>query len=323
MIDGVEDKHGVIDRIRHPQRKILHCLKRHRDFGNSCRHDAYPHLTGDYCFFVDDDNYLAHDGALRDLSFATAPWAIFPIQRQGRRFYSDPPQMWSTDTGNFILRRPFALWPALPYYDTDGRFVTHLANTLPYQPFPRLRPPLIMPYSSVGAVSHGHRFDESGWSGRPKVSIVTVPVRHTPDLQSRLTDSYLSIQGQDFWEWVVYFPYGSAPTNFNDHRVRPQFLPKPPSLAGGVLAHVHAQVQGDVVLELSAGQRLTAGSVSAVEECFCAIDRPIDRIFSNSYWAYIQSFYERIGGYNLDLESEADARRDLEERMDKRLKESV
>ena len=138
----------------HPQRTVLHCDHRHYNYGNTCRHDAWTRATGDYVYYLDDDNYLAHHGVLEALRAVTADWAIFPILRFGERFFNDPPRVNYTDTGNILVRREIGQWINRPDGSqdgtVDGQFAEALAAKYHYQSLGSLRPVLVMPESHGG-----------------------------------------------------------------------------------------------------------------------------------------------------------------------------
>ena len=138
----------------HPQRTVLRCDRRHYNYGNTCRHDAWTHAKGDYVYYLDDDNYLAHNYVLEALKAVTGDWAIFPILRFGSRFFNDPPRVNHTDTGNFLVRREIGQWLNRPDGSTDGtvdgQFAESLAAKYPYQSLGSLRPVLVMPESHGG-----------------------------------------------------------------------------------------------------------------------------------------------------------------------------
>jgi glycosyltransferase involved in cell wall biosynthesis len=132
----------------------LNCDHRHYNYGNTCRHEAWKRATGDYVYYLDDDNYLAHNYVLEALKAVTGDWAIFPILRFGERFFNDPPRVNYTDTGNFMMRRAIGQW--LPRPDNsvdgtvDGQFAELLASQYAYQSLGSLRPVMVMPESHGG-----------------------------------------------------------------------------------------------------------------------------------------------------------------------------
>lgn len=154
MVDSGELNSILMLSLAHPKRKILQCSTPHRNGGNTCRADALKHATGDYCAFMDDDNYYHDADVFKDIEFALEeagrpPWALFPICRLGGIFYCDPPRSCHVDTMNFILRRDIAYWPDTDAYGTDGILVDDLmARGVPYASFPAFRPIAVMPVIS-------------------------------------------------------------------------------------------------------------------------------------------------------------------------------
>ncbi len=149
MIDAGSVGHSLWGRIESPKRHLLWCAEPHRNGGNSCRHNAYERISGDYVIYLDDDNYLADSSVLADIDTALAnkpAWAIFPISRLGGRFFSDPPRNCFIDTLNLVLSREVALWPDTTAYGSDGILVDSLLERkVPYASFPNFRPIGIVP----------------------------------------------------------------------------------------------------------------------------------------------------------------------------------
>jgi glycosyltransferase involved in cell wall biosynthesis len=147
------DKPGdILSRIAHPQRSIHYCAHRHADSGNTCRRNAFEFAHGDYVYYLDDDNYLAHKDVLRSLEVVTANWALFPILRFGQRFLILPPGVDRTDTGNFLVKRAFAQWPVVApqdIYHADGTFAQQLFNQFAPQ-YPDISPVLTMEAANHG-----------------------------------------------------------------------------------------------------------------------------------------------------------------------------
>lgn len=136
--------------IAHPNRLILQCPRPHRNGGNTCRHNAWGHATGDYVYYLDDDNFLENPHVLSDLNFilrvSRPAWAIFPILRLGGRFFSDPPQSCHTDTLNLVLRRDVAQWPDTDAYGSDGVLVESLMERgIPYVAYPHFPTIAVLP----------------------------------------------------------------------------------------------------------------------------------------------------------------------------------
>jgi glycosyltransferase involved in cell wall biosynthesis len=149
IVDGVK---GEVP--SHSQRHVIRCDHRHDNYGNTCRHNAWRTATGDYVYYLDDDNFLAHPRALESLTVVTEDFAIFPILRYGSRFYNDPPRINHTDTGNLLVRVPLAQWPNRPDGSrdgtVDGQFAEALAKKYKCQALPGLRPVLVLPESNGG-----------------------------------------------------------------------------------------------------------------------------------------------------------------------------
>jgi glycosyltransferase involved in cell wall biosynthesis len=156
MVDCADLNRPILDAIAHPQRTIIQCSNPHKNGGNSCRHNAYPFITGDLVIYLDDDNTLADHRVLADIGFAMESaqmpaWGIFPILRLGSVFYSDPPRSCHTDTLNMVFRHDHALWPDTDAYGSDGVMLEGLiACDVPYAAFPDFRPIAVLPKISFG-----------------------------------------------------------------------------------------------------------------------------------------------------------------------------
>jgi glycosyltransferase involved in cell wall biosynthesis len=150
-VDSSQQDAELLRKIAHPQRFIMWCGQHHANGGNSCRHNAYNLATGDYVFYLDDDNYLADHRVLADIEMelqsANRPaWALFPILRLGGRFYCDPPRSCHVDTMNVVLRHDYAQWPDTTAYGSDGVLVDSLMERqIPYAAFPDFREIGIIP----------------------------------------------------------------------------------------------------------------------------------------------------------------------------------
>lgn len=150
MVDCAELNIPLLRSIEHPQRRIFKCPVPHINGGNTCRHNAWAKAVGKWCYFVDDDNFLADNRVLEDiaevLAYVADQWAIFPIERLSGRFYTDPPRSCHVDTLNFILRKEIAQWPDTDAYGSDGILIDDLmARGIPYAAFPDFRPVGIIP----------------------------------------------------------------------------------------------------------------------------------------------------------------------------------
>ena len=141
--------------LAHPCRRFYCCGQRYNDFGNSPRHQAYEFATGDFAYYLDDDNVFSDSDALERMSDALAGAgcllvSIFPIIREGQRFFNDPPGLCLTDTANFCLRRQIAQWPAGPEYEMDGILIERLVKEYGYEAFPDVEPIVVMEKSNHG-----------------------------------------------------------------------------------------------------------------------------------------------------------------------------
>jgi hypothetical protein len=103
---------------------------------------------------LDDDNFIADDRVLQDLSMildgCDEYWAIVPIMRHGRKFFNDPPGLCMTDTANVVVKREIGRWPDIPDYTADGHWVEGLKAKYPYAAYPDMRPIVVMENSSEG-----------------------------------------------------------------------------------------------------------------------------------------------------------------------------
>ena len=153
MVDSEVANYDLWDKVEHENRRVLWCVEPHRNFGNTCRHNAWLYTTGDWIIHLDDDNYLADPHILGDLAvtLSTIPyWAIFPILRHGYRFFYDPPGNCYVDTANMVIRREIAQWPDGPEYTMDGLFCEELKSKYSYVTFPDFRPIVVMEVSNRG-----------------------------------------------------------------------------------------------------------------------------------------------------------------------------
>ena len=120
-------KQAIIDSLpKDTRRRIIRCGKPHRNYGNTCRHNAWKYATGEYILYLDDDDYLADDRVLETLDTVVKPWAVFPIRRCGEFWLQLPPGMLKTGNGMFIAKREIAQFPDLPDYCADGLLVENL-----------------------------------------------------------------------------------------------------------------------------------------------------------------------------------------------------
>lgn len=148
---------GIPKRVipRGDEKRKYFSFRETHQWGNYQRHSAWKYAKGDYAIFLDDDNFLAHPDALKDiatrLEFAGNPaWGLFPIMRHGSIFLHDPPGMCMTDTANLVIRREFAQWPDTEVREADGMMADRLKSEYPYVSFPDCPPIIIMEHSSNG-----------------------------------------------------------------------------------------------------------------------------------------------------------------------------
>jgi glycosyltransferase involved in cell wall biosynthesis len=145
MVDCEHLREDLLEKIARPNRLIVKCERPHQNGGNSCRHNAWKLATGEYIFYLDDDNTLADFRVFADIAFALhqanmPAWALFPINRLGGRFYCDPPRSCHVDTMNVVLRWDYAEWPDTTAYGSDGVLVDSLIERgVAYAAFPDFR----------------------------------------------------------------------------------------------------------------------------------------------------------------------------------------
>ena len=151
-----QPQRGVPKFLLDDRRQWSTCGTDHRDFGNTCRRNAYGTARGEYVIYLDDDNYLADEHALERIAVSLytehlPDWAIFPILRRGARFFSADPRRRKTDTANMVLRRPIAQWPATKEYEADGILADYLREKyLRLAGFPYVDPIIVVPESRCG-----------------------------------------------------------------------------------------------------------------------------------------------------------------------------
>jgi hypothetical protein len=146
---------SLMEKIKHPRREIFLCGQRFGNYGNHARWMAWERATASYLAMLDDDNYLAHPGALADIADALVSaqfpdFAIFPIFRHGSRFFNDPPGLCMTDTANVVVKREIGRWPDIEAREADGHWVEALKAKYKYATFPQCPPIITMEYSSNG-----------------------------------------------------------------------------------------------------------------------------------------------------------------------------
>jgi glycosyltransferase involved in cell wall biosynthesis len=138
----------------HEQRHFVRCGKAHKDFGNSCRWNAWDRATGDYILYIDDDDYYADERVLETLTEVYEPWAIFPCVRYGSYYLAEPPGLNRTGSNMFMHKREIGRYPCAAHcaehteiidrlkkehpnsynmYAADGMLVEYLKARYPYQ----------------------------------------------------------------------------------------------------------------------------------------------------------------------------------------------
>lgn len=153
QIDCADFNPDLIFGVAHPQRRFIQCATPHKNYGNTCRHNAWGATTGAWVLYLDDDNILNGPRVLEEVQKALIPvadWAIFPIIRHNRFFFHDPPGICYVDTANMIIRREIAQWPDGPEYTMDGIFCELLKAGYAYKAFPDFQPIVIMEISNEG-----------------------------------------------------------------------------------------------------------------------------------------------------------------------------
>jgi glycosyltransferase involved in cell wall biosynthesis len=155
VVDGGFLNAELLNTVRHPNRQFVFLGKRCGNFGNTPRHIGWKLATGDYCIYLDDDNYFARSDALADISRVLdlnhrPDWAVFPILRFGQAFFSDEPRCCHVDTANIVTKREIAQWPDGPEYTMDGIFCDALKERYPYIAFPEIAPIITVPVMSRG-----------------------------------------------------------------------------------------------------------------------------------------------------------------------------
>lgn len=155
-----ESQREVMAAIPFSENRYQHyCERRHKNYGHTCRHQAWERAKGEYLLYVDDDDYFTDAEVLQTLDCVAEPWAVFPILRHGELFFSVPPRIGTAGTGMFIHKKEIGRWPDSDAYEADGIFVEELVRRYPYQTV-NSRPLVIQPKSSYGVAN------VESWFGR-------------------------------------------------------------------------------------------------------------------------------------------------------------
>jgi glycosyltransferase involved in cell wall biosynthesis len=146
-----KNKSNIVESMSNdPRRKFFRCGQPHKNYGNTCRWNAFDKASGDYIIYLDDDDYLADDKVFETLEQVTKLWAIFPIMRCGNLWFCDPPGMCKTGSGMFIYRRFLGLkYPDNDHYCADGELCEQL-KAFPYQSLGHERPLMIYEQRGLG-----------------------------------------------------------------------------------------------------------------------------------------------------------------------------
>lgn len=155
FVDGEYIESEPFDSIKMENRVVRCDGKMYGNFGNTPRHKAWNHATGDYVIFLDDDNHFTHPQALSDIEICLMScnepdWAIFPIIRFGQRFFSDNPGVCHTDSANMVIRREIGQWPNRDEYTLDGIFAEQLKAKYAFATFPKCNPIITVPVQGKG-----------------------------------------------------------------------------------------------------------------------------------------------------------------------------
>jgi glycosyltransferase involved in cell wall biosynthesis len=156
MVDVPENELTVADQellksVKHPQRRIYFCDRRHKNFGNTCRRTAFQYATGEYMCQIDDDDFYADNDALKTLECVTETWAIYPVLARGKRCHRNPPGIGQTGSAMFIYRRDTGIkFSDNDHYAADGEVVEELKKSYKYQSLDRERELVIYPWANHG-----------------------------------------------------------------------------------------------------------------------------------------------------------------------------
>lgn len=229
--------------LKHPKRKIFHCDRAHKNVGNTCRHNAFPHITGDYVLYLDDDNFyhkrslaLLADAIMR--AYKEPHWGIFPMIRLRQHFFNVPPGKNMTDTGQFF-HRPLIHGQEIKYlaiddYAADGELVEKLNSICdPLIVDPKI--PLInMPVRSFGLVGNKDAFG--------KCFTVLIPNRFEDVIQP-LIDSIKIHERTPYPRIIIIGDNHSRDYGFESLRVDEPFI-----FSRNVNYGIHKSTPSDVIV---------------------------------------------------------------------------
>ena len=145
MIDTKDDNPELLVKIQHPNRRIYRCHEPHKNFGNTCRHNAWKKCKGDYIGYLDDDDYMVRGALSRivDGLGSRMPDAfVFPAHRYGEKFFNLPPASCMTVTGQYFHRHyakgMIIRWPRVKIGDMgylyDGQFIESIKKITEFTP---------------------------------------------------------------------------------------------------------------------------------------------------------------------------------------------
>lgn len=123
-----DSQQGILSQITKSRpRQIRLCGEAHRNYGNTCRHNAIKQATGDYLVFLDDDDVLVDASVLAKLlSVINGRWAVAPVLRNG--------ELWNRlpyANGMLVVSRSAALqvpYPTSANYTDDTKWALDLKS---------------------------------------------------------------------------------------------------------------------------------------------------------------------------------------------------
>jgi glycosyltransferase involved in cell wall biosynthesis len=124
---------AIVESIpKDPRRKFIRCGKQHKDYGNTCRWNAWERASGIFCIYIDDDDMYADNEVLETLNQVTAPWATFPTMRWGAFYSVDPPGFNRSGSGMFIHRREIGRYPCKEHCEIHQEFMKKAKKEFPH-----------------------------------------------------------------------------------------------------------------------------------------------------------------------------------------------
>lgn len=127
------EQHELISSLQHPQRTVIYCDRRHQNYGNTCRSEAFNLVTGDYLLYLDDDDvYIGEVFKTLNEQITDEVWGVFPIERLGELLLLIPPGRCRTCSNQFYYQ-PLYPYPANEDYEADGQLIDELRKNHPYR----------------------------------------------------------------------------------------------------------------------------------------------------------------------------------------------